>query len=190
MESLKQRILTEGRVLSETILKVDSFLNHQIDPLLVHEIGREFARRFEGERVTKVLTLEASGISMALMTALALRVPLVFAKRRKPSTMGGRVLSSRIRSFTRGETYDATVSSNYIVANDRVLIIDDFLATGEAALGMVEILEQAGATTVGIGIVIEKAFDRGGPLLRDRGLRVESLVRIQSMKEGVVRFAE
>ncbi|MDD2499025.1 MAG: xanthine phosphoribosyltransferase [Desulfitobacteriaceae bacterium] len=188
MELLKQKILNEGKVISDQILKVDSFLNHQIDPVLMEAIGTEFAKRFAQSKVTKVLTLEASGIAVALMTGLALRVPVVFAKKKRPSTLTDTAYFGRIHSFTKEEDVDIMVSANYLNNNDRVLVIDDFLATGEASRGMIEIVHQAGATLVGVGIVIEKAFQDGGNSLRDEGVRVESLARIAKLENGSIYF--
>lgn len=189
MELLKERILKEGRVLSDVILKVDSFLNHQIDPVLMLAIGEEFKKRFAGEEITKVLTVEASGIAVALMTGLVLRVPVVFAKKKQATTISGNVYSGTVYSYTRQETYDIVVQDTYLGPEDKVLIIDDFLATGEASLGLVSIVEQAGAHLVGVGIAIEKLFQSGGQQLRDRGIRVESLVQIKSMQDGRIEFA-
>lgn len=188
MELLKQKILNEGKVISDQILKVDSFLNHQIDPVLMEAIGTEFAKRFAQSKVTKVLTLEASGIAVALMTGLALRVPVVFAKKRRPSTLTDTAYYGRIHSFTKEEDVDIMVSSNYLNNSDRVLVIDDFLATGEASRGMIEIVHQAGAALVGVGIVIEKAFQDGGNSLRDEGVCVESLARIAKLENGSIYF--
>ncbi|HHW07070.1 MAG TPA: xanthine phosphoribosyltransferase [Clostridia bacterium] len=189
MELLKERILQEGQVLSDVILKVDSFLNHQIDPMLMVAIGEEFKRRFAGEEITKVLTVEASGIAVALMTGLVLKVPVVFAKKKQATTISGNVFSGTVYSYTRQETYDIVVQDTYLKPEDKVLIIDDFLATGEASQGLVSIVEQSGAQLVGVGIVIEKLFQSGGQQLRDRGIRVESLVQIKSMHDGRVEFA-
>lgn len=188
MELLKERILREGQALSDVILKVDSFLNHQIDPMLMIAIGEEFKKRFAGEEITKVLTVEASGIAVALMTGLVLKVPVVFAKKKKASTISGNVFSGTVYSYTRQETYDIVVQDTYLKPEDRVLIIDDFLATGEASQGMVSIVEQSGAHLVGVGIVIEKLFQSGGDQLREKGIRVESLVQIKSMQKGHIEF--
>ena len=153
-------------------------------------MGREFARKFQRERITKVLTLEASGIAIAIMTALALEVPVVFAKKKRPSTMSNKAYCGRVHSFTKQEDVDIMVSSAYLNAQDRVLIIDDFLATGEAVRGMIEIVRQAKAELVGVGIVIEKAFQNGGHALREEGIRVESLARIAKLENGKVYFEE
>jgi len=188
MKLLKQRIMAEGIVVSDKILKVDSFLNHQIDPLLLKEIGEEFARKFKQDHVTKVLTLEASGIAVAVMTALALKVPVVFAKKKRPSTMTTKAYVGHIHSFTKHEDVDIMVSADYLSTNDRIVIIDDFLATGEASRGMVEIVQQSGADLVGVGTVIEKAFQEGGESLRNEGIRVEALARIAKLENGRVFF--
>lgn len=188
MELLKERILREGQALSDVILKVDSFLNHQIDPMLMMAIGEEFKKRFAGEEITKVLTVEASGIAVALMTGLVLKVPVVFAKKKKASTISGNVFSGTVYSYTRQEAYEIVVQDTYLKPEDKVLIIDDFLATGEASQGMVSIVEQSGAHLVGVGIVIEKLFQSGGEQLREKGIRVESLVQIKSMQKGHIEF--
>ncbi|WP_089609145.1 xanthine phosphoribosyltransferase [Dehalobacterium formicoaceticum] len=188
MELLKRKIQEEGKIISEGILKVDSFLNHQIDPLLMQAMGQEFARRFHGDKITKVLTLEASGIAIAIMTALSLQVPLIFAKKKRPSTMNDEAFLGHVHSFTKDEDIDIMVSANFLSPEDRVLIIDDFLATGEAARGMIEIVRQSGASIIGVGIVIEKAFQEGGKSLREEDIRVESLARIAKLEQGRVFF--
>jgi xanthine phosphoribosyltransferase len=185
---LKEKIRQEGRVISDDILKVDSFLNHQIDPVLMLKVGDEFARRFSNSGITKVLTVEASGIAVALMTGLALQVPVVFAKKKQPSTMGGDTYCGQVRSFTKEEVIEIVVAGSYLSAEDRVLIIDDFLASGEAARGLLRIIDQAGATLVGVGTVIEKVFQSGGESLREKGIRVESLVQIGSLAGGMIEF--
>ncbi|BBW96039.1 xanthine phosphoribosyltransferase [Geobacillus icigianus] len=190
MRALLEKIAAEGEVVAGGVLKVDRFLNHQVDPRLMKRIGEEFANQFRGERPTKVLTLESSGISPALMTAYELAVPLVVARKRRPLTMTGEVYRAEVYSFTKQEANEIVVSRSLLDGFDRVLIIDDFLANGQAALGMVEVVRQAGAAVVGIGIVIEKAFQDGGRLLRSRGLRVVSLARIASLADGVIRFHE
>jgi xanthine phosphoribosyltransferase len=190
MELLKRKIETEGRVLSDQVLKVDTFLNHQIDPTLMVEIGKEFRNRFKDEKVTKVLTIESSGIAPGLMAALELGVPVIFARKRKSLTLINDLLTSTVHSFTKNETNEISVSNKFIEQNDRVLIIDDFLANGQAALGLVDIVKQAGAGIAGIGIVIEKSFQEGGRLLRQQGIRVESLAMIKSLENGKVQFLE
>lgn len=190
MELLKQKILEEGYFLSESILKVDSFLNHQLQPEIIDSIGKEFASRFAGEEINKILTIEASGIAVALAAAQEMKVPLVFAKKKKSVTLQEPVYQAKVYSFTRQEEVSITVSHNYLNSDDKVLIIDDFLAMGAAAAGLVEITRQAGAHLAGIGIVIEKAFQPGGDELRKQGIRVEALARIQGLSKGQVVFAE
>ncbi|MFV9511484.1 xanthine phosphoribosyltransferase [Tepidibacillus sp. LV47] len=189
MERLKQKILNEGCILSENVLKVDSFLNHQVDPFLMKEIGEEFAKRFKNQEITKVLTLESSGIAPALMTSLMLKVPLIFAKKKNPLTLKEQdVITAEVYSYTKQETNTIAVSREFLKENDQVLIIDDFLANGEAALGLIRLIEQTGAKVVGIGIVIEKSFQIGREKIEKAGYRVESLVRIQSMKNNQIQF--
>ncbi|GLH62335.1 MULTISPECIES: xanthine phosphoribosyltransferase [Bacillaceae] len=190
MRELIEKIIEEGEVLSEHVLKVDRFLNHQVDPQLMKKIGETFANAFCHEGVTKVLTLESSGISPALMTAYELGVPLLVARKRKPVTLSENLYTAKVYSFTKREETEIFVSQSFLHPQDRVLIIDDFLANGQAALGLTDIVEQAKAHVVGIGIVIEKAFQDGGQLLRSRGFRVVSLARVASMKDGTVQFAE
>lgn len=190
MKLLKEKVLNEGIVLSDQVLKVDSFLNHQMDPILMKEVGREFTRRFEGEEITRVLTIESSGIAPGIMTALELEVPLIFARKQKSLTLREDILVEKVYSFTKQESNEITVAKKFMKPGDRVLIIDDFLANGEAAFGLARIVEQAGAEVVGIGIVIEKAFQPGGKLLKEKGYRVESLVRLAALKDGQVTFAE
>ncbi|MBD7968775.1 xanthine phosphoribosyltransferase [Paenibacillus gallinarum] len=190
MKLLKEKVLNEGIVLSDQVLKVDSFLNHQMDPILMKEVGREFTRRFEGEEITRVLTIESSGIAPGIMTALELEVPLIFARKQKSLTLREDILVEKVYSFTKQESNEITVAKKFMKPGDKVLIIDDFLANGEAAFGLARIVEQAGAEVVGIGIVIEKAFQPGGKLLKEKGYRVESLVRLAALNDGQVTFAE
>ncbi|MBB3130292.1 xanthine phosphoribosyltransferase [Paenibacillus rhizosphaerae] len=190
MQLLKQKVLDEGIVLSNRVLKVDSFLNHQMDPVLMKEVGREFTRRFAGEAVNRVLTIESSGIAPGIMTALELEVPMIFARKQKSLTLRDDIFVEKVYSFTKQETNEITVAKKFIQPGDRVLIIDDFLANGEAAFGLARIVEQAGATVAGIGIVIEKAFQPGGRLLKEAGYRVESLVRVAALDDGKVTFAD
>ncbi|MEH7383770.1 xanthine phosphoribosyltransferase [Bacillus sp. JJ1533] len=190
MQLLQQKIINEGTVLSDHVLKVDAFLNHQIDPQLMVEVGKEFARRFQNDNITKVLTLESSGIAPSMMAALELGVPVIFARKRKSLTLVNDLLTASVHSFTKNETNDISVSQKFLEPSDNVLIIDDFLANGQAALGLASIVELAGAKTAGIGIVIEKSFQDGGKLLRDKGFKVESLARIQSLQDGKVTFLE
>ncbi|MHB8916944.1 MAG: xanthine phosphoribosyltransferase [Desulfocucumaceae bacterium] len=188
MESLKQRIRSEGRVIGTSILKVDSFLNHQIDPRFTMEMGKEIASRFAGEEITRVLTVEASGIAVAMATGLALGVPVVFAKKGRASTQNAGVYSAQIYSFTRQESVGIFVSGRFLGPEDTVLIVDDFLAHGEALGGMVEIVTQAGSRLAGVGIVIEKVFQGGGEKLRGQGVRIESLAAIKEMSEEHIQF--
>lgn len=188
MEILKNKIMEYGVLISDQVLKVDSFLNHQLDPELIVEIGREFAERFRKDEVTKILTVEASGIAVALTTAMELKIPCVFAKKNKPSTLQGESYSAIVHSFTKNQTVTISVAASYIEPNDRVLIIDDFLAMGSASKGLVDIVQQAGAYLVGIGIVIEKGFQKGGQELRNQGIRVESLVSIKNLAAGQIEF--
>lgn len=190
MEKLQEKIMTDGKVLSESVLKVDTFLNHQIDPVLMQEIGEEFASRFSGQGITKILTLESSGIAPAMMTGLVLGVPAIFARKRKSLTLVDRLYTASVHSYTKNETNDISVSQDFIDENDVVLIIDDFMANGQAVLGLIDIVEQAGAALSGVGIVIEKGFQQGGAMIRDRGVRVESLANISSLKDGKVVFFE
>lgn len=180
--------MNEGKVLSDTVLKVDSFLNHQIDPQLMKEIGEEFANRFSNEVITKILTIESSGIAPATMLGLTIGAPVVFARKRKSLTLSGNLYSSKVHSFTKNETNEISVSKDFLTPDDNVLIVDDFLANGEAVKGLLDIAEQSGAMVVGVGIVIEKGFQTGGQILREQGIRVESLARIKSLANGQVEF--
>ena len=166
MERLKQKILAEGTVLSDTVLKVDAFLNHQIDPELMEDIGKEFAKRFADDGITKILTLESSGIAPAVMTGLVLQTPVIFARKRKSLTLTDHLYSASVYSFTKEETNEISISQSFISSEDTVLIVDDFLANGQAVFGLIDILEQAKATIAGIGIVIEKGFQNGGEAIR------------------------
>ena len=190
MKLLKDKIQQEGKVLSDQVLKVDSFLNHQIDPLLMKEIGEEFANRYTNDIITKVLTIESSGIAPSTFLGLTIGAPVVFARKRKSLTLSDNLYTSKVYSFTKNESNDISVSKDFITADDHVLIIDDFLANGEAVKGLLDIANQAGANVVGVGIVIEKGFQQGGKLLREQGLRIESLARIKSLANGKVEFFE
>ena len=183
MELLKERIRKDGKVRGTDVLKVDSFLNHQMDIDLFEEIGKEFARRYEGENINKILTIEASGIGIACIVARYFHVPVVFAKKNQTKNIAGDVYTSKVESFTHGRVYDIIVSKDYLGPNDRVLIIDDFLANGAALMGLSQLVKDSGATLVGCGIVIEKGFQPGGKMLRDKGVRVESLAIVDSMSE-------
>ena len=190
MELLKQRIRADGLVKAGNVLKVDSFLNHQMDISLFCEIGQEFKRLFGDCGVTKILTIEASGIGIAAVTAQFFNVPVVFAKKSQSKNIDGEVFTSRVESFTHGRVYDIIVSKKFLLPDDRVLLIDDFLAKGSALEGLCKLVGDSGATLVGAGIVIEKGFQEGGALIRGRGVRVESLAIVESMddKTGEILF--
>lgn len=190
MKLLRDKVMTEGIVLGDQVLKVDSFLNHQMDPLLMREIGQEFARRFQDEGITRILTIESSGIAPAIMTAMELGVPMIFARKNKSLTLKDNIFVEKVYSFTKRESNEITVSKKFLKEGERILIIDDFLANGEAAFGLARIVEQAGATVAGIGIVIEKSFQPGAGLLHEAGYRVDSLVRIASLENGMVSFVD
>ncbi len=191
MELLKQRILKDGNVAPGGVLKVDSFLNHQIDVELYNEMGKEFKRLFSDVEVTRILTIEASGIGIACVAAQYFNVPVVFAKKAKSKNIDGGVFTSRVESFTHGKTYDIMVSTKFINPCDKVLIIDDFLANGKAAIGLIDIVESAGAQVSGIGICIEKGFQSGGKYLREKGINLHSLAVIKSMDdEGNIEFED
>lgn len=188
MQLLEERILTDGNVIGEGVLKVDSFLNHQMDMTLFQEMGKEWKRLFTDRPINKILTIEASGIGIACVAAQYFDVPVVFAKKAQSINIEGDVYSTKIESFTHKRTYDVIVSKKFIGPEDHVLIIDDFLANGCALEGLIEIVEQSGATIEGIGIAIEKGFQRGGKIIRDKGIRLESLAIIDSMENGKVTF--
>ena len=183
MELLEKRIMQDGEVYPGNILKVSSFLNHQMDIDLLDEMGQEWARLFAGEGVNKILTIEASGIGIACIAARSFHCPVVFAKKSKSLNLGKDVFTAKVESFTHKTISDVVVDRRYLGPNDRVLIIDDFLANGAALSGLIELVEQSGATLVGCGICIEKAFQPGGDMLRSKGVRVESLARVKSMSE-------
>ena len=183
MELLKQRIRKDGVVKGNDVLKVDSFLNHQMDVALFAEIGKEFQRRFEGCGVNKILTIEASGIGIACIAAQFFRCPVIFAKKSKTKNIAGEVYTTQVESFTHGRVYDVILSKQFLGPEDRVLIIDDFLANGAALEGLMDLVNQAGAHLCGCGIVIEKAFQPGGERIRAKGVKVESLARVGAMSE-------
>ena len=183
MQILKDRIRKDGKIKAGNVLKVDSFLNHQMDIRLFGEIGKEFKRRFADSEVTKILTIEASGIGIACIAAQYFHVPVVFAKKSESKNLDGDVYTSSVASFTHNKVYDIRISKKYLSPQDRILLIDDFLAKGNALLGLLDVCQQSGATVVGAGIAIEKGFQEGGQLLRKRGLRVESLAIVDSMAE-------
>ncbi|MDF2512314.1 MAG: xanthine phosphoribosyltransferase [Herbinix sp.] len=184
MQLLKDRIRKDGKIRGGNVLKVDSFLNHQMDIELFGEIGKEFKRRFADSDITKILTIEASGIGIACIAAQNFKVPVVFAKKNQTKNIAGDVYTSQVESFTHGRVYDIIVSKDFLKSEDKVLIIDDFLANGAALLGLTKLVKDAGATLVGAGIVIEKGFQEGGALVRGSGVRVESLAIIEAMSEN------
>lgn len=188
MDLLKQKVEADGVVIDEKILKVDGFLNHQIDARLMHDVGQTFYEQFKDEGITKILTIEASGIAPAIMAAMHFDVPCLFAKKAKPSTLKKGVYQAEIHSFTKNTTSTVVVSDEFLGENDRVLIIDDFLANGDASLGLNEIVKQAKATTVGIGIVVEKSFQPGRERLEEAGLTVSSLCKVASLSGNKVTF--
>ncbi|MEB3767110.1 xanthine phosphoribosyltransferase [Acinetobacter sp. MD2] len=188
MQALEQKILAEGIVLSDRVLKVDSFLNHQIDPVLMQQVGQEFAQRFKDQGITKIITIEASGIAPAVMTGLILGVPVIFARKTTSLTLKDDLYQAKVYSFTKQIESTISISNKYLKAGDKVLVIDDFLANGQAALGLADLAHQAQAEVVGIGIVIEKSFQTGRELLIEKGYRVESLARLESLNDGKVTF--
>lgn len=190
MQLLKDKIIEEGNVLPGDVLKVDSFLNHQIDAELMQAVGNEFAEKFADAGITKILTLESSGIAPSVMAALQLKVPVVFARKRKSLTQNSNLYSASVYSYTKQESNEISVSEAHLGSEDTLLIIDDFLANGQAVLGLLEIAEQAGSKTAGVGIVIEKGFQPGGSMLREKGLRVESLAIIESLEDLQIIFKE
>ena len=185
---LEDRIKKEGQALSETVLKVDSFINHQVDSEFMDALGRDFAEHFKDAGITKVFTIESSGIAPALMTAKHLNVPMVILEKQTSKILNGNVYQTRITSFTKGTSYELTLFADYIQPEDRILLIDDFLANGEAAMGASRIITESGATLAGIGILIEKSFQRGRKRLEEAGHRVYSQARIKRLDAGVIEF--
>ena len=183
MELLKERIRKDGKIKAGNVLKVDSFLNHQMDTDLFQEIGKEFKRRFSDVEINKILTIEASGIGIACVVAQQFHVPVVFAKKNQTKNIAGDVYTSKVESYTHGRTYDIIVSKEFLGKGDKVLLIDDFLANGKALEGLASLVKDSGAELVGAGIVIEKGFQVGGDLLRNQGIRLESLAIVGSMDE-------
>ena len=181
MNFLEERILKDGIVKEGNVLKVDSFLNHQMDIELFNEMGKEFKKRFEGKNINKILTVEASGIGIACIVAQHFGVPVVFAKKTQSINLDGEMYAAQIESFTHKKVYNVIVSQKFLGPDDHVLIIDDFLANGCAVLGLIEIIREAGATLEGVGIAVEKGFQKGGKELRDMGIRVESLAIVDGM---------
>ena len=190
IRALEQRILTEGQILPGEVLKVGSFLNQQIDTKLLKDMGEEIARLFSSNNVTKVLTIESSGIALAYSAAVALGVPMVFAKKHKSSNLAGNILTSKVFSYTHQQTYDIMVSGDYINNDDTILIVDDFLAMGNALNGLIDIVGQGGAKLAGCAIAIEKGFQGGGDALRAKGIRVESLAIIDKMTDDSLVFRQ
>ncbi|GAA0060593.1 UNVERIFIED_CONTAM: xanthine phosphoribosyltransferase [Streptococcus canis] len=190
MQLLEERILRDGNILGENILKVDNFLTHQVDYRLMKEIGKVFAQKYTDAGITKVVTIEASGIAPAVYAAEALEVPMIFAKKHKNITMTEGILTAEIYSFTKQVTSTVSIAGKFLSEEDKVLIIDDFLANGQAAKGLIEIIGQAGAQVVGVGIVIEKSFQNGRQLIEDMGIEVTSLTRIKNFENGELNFLE
>ena len=188
MEKLCKKILEEGRALNENVLKVDSFLNHGVDAKLMYEIGTEFREYYNNKNVTKIFTIESSGIAPAVMTAMQMNLPMVTLKKQTSKILNGEVYQTTVHSFTKGLDYQLTLSKNYINKDDNVLIIDDFLANGEAALGAARLVEAAGAKVCGIGIVIEKSFQPGRNMLIEKGYDVYSLARIKKLGKDLIEF--
>lgn len=185
---LKDKILKDGIALNSEVLKVDSFINHQVDVNLMKEIGIEFANHFRSKNITKVFTIETSGIAPAVFTSLELNVPLVILKKQNSKILNDNIYTAEVKSFTKNTTYNLTLSKNYIDSNDNVLIVDDFLANGEAAKGAIKLIENANAKVSGIGIVIEKAFQPGRKVLEDLGYDIYSLARIKSLEKEEIKF--
>lgn len=183
MQLLKDRIRKDGKIKEGNVLKVDSFLNHQMDVKLFQEIGKEFKRRFEGEEITKILTIEASGIGIACVAAEVFDVPVVFAKKTQTKNIAGDVYTTKVESFTHGRVYDIIVSREFLGKGDKVLLIEDFLANGKALEGLAELVKKSGAELVGAGVVIEKGFQVGGDIIRSKGIHLESLAIVESMDE-------
>lgn len=192
MQLLKDKILKYGKVKEGNVLKVDSFLNHQMDVSLFREMGKEFKKRFAGEEINKILTIEASGIGIACLVAEELQVPVVFAKKTQTKNIAGDVYTSKVESYTHGRVYDIIVSKEFLGEGDKVLLIDDFLANGKALEGLCALVEASGAELVGAGIAIEKGFQVGGEILRSKGIHLESLAIVDGMDEktGEIMFRE
>ena len=187
MKQLKERIMRDGKCFEGGILKVDSFINHQMDPILMKSIAVEFVRRFASTDINKIITIEASGIAPAIMTGYLLELPVVFAKKKKPVTMEN-MLTTTVYSFTKNRNYDICVSKDFLRKGDHVLFIDDFLANGNAAKGIIDLVNQAGATLAGMGFIIEKAFQHGGEYLGNAGVRVDSLAIIDSLDNCEIKI--
>ena len=188
MKELEKKTKNDGSILSEDILKVDSFVNHQVDPELMLHIGQDFAEHFKERGITKVVTIESSGIAPALMTAQQLGVPLVILKKQPSKILNDNLYQTQVTSYTKGTSYELTLSANYIGEKDHVLIIDDFLANGEAATGAIRLLRKAHATVAGVGILIEKSFQPGREKIKSQGFEVYSLARVSKMKKDYIEF--
>ncbi|WP_267200879.1 xanthine phosphoribosyltransferase [Limosilactobacillus kribbianus] len=188
MRELEEKIREYGTVLPGNVLKVDAFLNHQVDPELMLHIGQEFAKRFADEGITKVWTVESSGIAPAVMTGLAMKIPVIFARKHKSLTLNHDMYVADVYSYTKKTTNRISISKKYVSPSDKVLLIDDFLANGQAVEGMLEIADQAGVEVAGAGIVIEKSFQPGAKEIKDRGIRLESLARIKSLENNSIEF--
>lgn len=188
MDSLKKMILEHGEVKEGNILKVDSFLNHQLNPEFLYRIGEEFYRLFRNEKITKILTIEVSGIALALTTGLFFKVPVVFAKKTVSLNLDKDVYTSKVFSYTKNQVYNIMISKKYLDKDDKVLIIDDFLAEGNAIRGLIDIAQKSGAEIRGIGIAIEKGFQQGGRILRSEGYNLKSLVIVDELKPGSIMF--
>ena len=188
MKQLQKRILSDGKILAGNVIKVDGFINHQLDIPLINEMGKEFQRRFSDVKIDKILTIEASGIAIAAITAQYFNVPVVFAKKSEGRTTSIDVYTSNVHSFTKDKTSRIQVSKQFIKEGENILIIDDFLANAQAVLGLLDIITQGGAHCVGVGIVIEKGFQEGGRILMERGLNLQSLVVIDAIEDGKFTF--
>lgn len=188
MKLLEDKIMAEGLALSDSVLKVDSFINHQVDPVLMQEIGRDFAEHFKDAGITKVLTIESSGIAPAVSAAFFLGVPMIILKKQTSKILNENFIQTNITSFTKGTSYELTLSANYVGKGDTVLIIDDFLANGEAAMGAIRLATKAGAKIAGVGILIEKSFQKGRQRILDAGYDVYSQARVAKLGEGLIEF--
>ena len=190
MKELKNRILEDGKALNETVLKVDTFLNHQVDSKLMYNMGAYFKEYFKNHGITRILTIESSGIAPTAMTAMQMDLPMVILKKQQSKILNGNVYQTTVHSFTKGSDYELTLSKDYISKDDKVLIIDDFLANGEAALGAARLVEEAGAKVSGIGIVIEKSFQPGRSKLEEKGYEVYSLARVKKLGKNLIEFID
>lgn len=190
MKILEDRIRQNGTVLTGNVLKVDNFLNHQVDPQLMNELGQEFARRFQDAHITKILTVESSGIAPAVMAGLHLNVPVIFARKHKSLTLTDNLYTAKVYSYTKQVTNEISIDRRFLAADDRVLIIDDFLANGQAVQGLLDIAKTAQITVAGVGVVIEKRFQKGHQMVTDAGIQLEALASIASFEAGQVIFAQ